>query len=349
MLALSGIPLGLEFVFYGPDPNPCVTGLGDIIIADFSDYDKLTDFVAHVDVATAESEHIPAETLHAVERQGLLYPASNAIAIAQDRLREKQFIAGLDLPLPDFEVVADIAVLSDMLATLDNGLIIKTRFQGYDGKGQATIHPGDDNKKIQSVLDGLGKIDLIAEQRVKFTREVSQLGVRNRDGEIRFYALSENIHRKGILHTTTVRPNDSVSQQAQEYTQRIMQELDYVGVMCVEFFDCDGKLLINEIAPRVHNSGHWTIEGAVTSQFENHVRAILDMPLGSTQHCGISVMRNLVGDLPDVRAALEIDGAHVHIYGKEPRPGRKLGHITVCQSDDATLQRSLTSLNSLIA
>jgi 5-(carboxyamino)imidazole ribonucleotide synthase len=214
---------------------------------------------------------------------------------------------------------------------------------GYDGKGQVVVHSEAD------LMNGLenGQTDgLILEDFVSFDRELSIIGVRGKSGELKFYPLIENHHRDGILQISLVIGNisEDLQQQAEEYAKRVMSALDYVGVLAIEFFEKDGRLLANEMAPRVHNSGHWTIEGAITSQFENHLRAVTDAPLGSTSPLGACAMVNLVGELPDVEFILKIEGAHLHLYDKAPRPKRKIGHITFVEKDLETLQRKLDLL-----
>ncbi len=213
---------------------------------------------------------------------------------------------------------------------------------GYDGKGQKIIRSGDELGNEN--LDGM-----ILEEQVTFDRELSMIAVRNRSGEKKFYPLVENHHRDGILRLSLVTGNISaeLQRQAEEYITRVMTTLDYVGVLTIEFFEKDGRLLANEMAPRVHNSGHWTIEGAVTSQFENHVRAVTDTPLGSTSPLGVCAMVNLIGNSPDVKSILKIEGAHLHLYDKAPRPRRKIGHVTFVETDMDTLLRKLDLLKEI--
>jgi 5-(carboxyamino)imidazole ribonucleotide synthase len=218
---------------------------------------------------------------------------------------------------------------------------------GYDGKGQRVLHSEDE---LREALDTRNTNEFILEEFVSFDREISMIGVRNQAGHAKFYPLVENHHREGILRLSVVAEDVSsqLQRQAEEYCAGVMSTLNYVGVLAIEFFEKDGRLLANEMAPRVHNSGHWTIEGAVTSQFENHVRAVSDSPLGSTDPLGVCAMVNLVGNVPDVRSILKVEGVHLHLYDKAPRPNRKLGHVTLVEKDEESLQRKLDLLKEIV-
>ncbi|MGQ9904735.1 MAG: 5-(carboxyamino)imidazole ribonucleotide synthase, partial [Anaerolineae bacterium] len=224
--------------------------------------------------------------------------------------------------------------------------VLKTRRFGYDGKGQRLLRSADD---LAPAWLALGSTPLILEQFVPFDRELSLLAARNTTGQIAFYPLIENHHREGILRMSIAPApalDTQTQRQAQEHAQRLLERLDYVGVLAIEFFQRGGQLLANEMAPRVHNSGHWTIEGARASQFENHLRAILGWPLGDTSAVGHCAMLNIIGDLPDPAVALSVPGAHLHLYSKSPRPGRKLGHITLVEPSEADLRTRLSALCS---
>jgi 5-(carboxyamino)imidazole ribonucleotide synthase len=327
MLALAGMPLGVDFVFYDQNPDACAAGLGTFICADFNDTEQLQAFANQVDVVTLEFENIPLSTLETIAQFKALHPAAAAVQVAQDRLNEKTLFTELGIPTPAYYVVDSADTLSDAASQQGEALIVKSRRFGYDGKGQATL---ENATAAGQVWDTLGGVPLIAEQRMAFDREVSMIAVRNPSGDMRFYPLAENVHQQGILVRSRAIVNDPLQANAEDYAQRVMQHLDYVGVLAFEFFDCGGELVANEIAPRVHNSGHWSIEGAVTSQFENHIRAILDWPLGDTTTRVDAVMFNLIGNMLDHQEVLKIHGAHLHDYGKAPRQGRKLGHITLC-------------------
>ena len=335
MLAQAGQQMDLQFVFYDRNPQACAAELGTLIVGEFDDREKLMSFAKQVDVVTVEFENIPQATLEYVSQFVAVYPGPGAVGAAQDRLQEKQMFKSLDIPTPEFYEVNDAESLAQ-IATLHNGsLILKSRRFGYDGKGQLLLESPEFAGKAWAALGG---VPLIAEQRISFSREVSLIAARNRSGETAFYPLTENFHEQGILKRSQTRLHDPLQQKAEDYALRVMKNLDYVGVMGFEFFDCNGDLVANEIAPRVHNSGHWTIEGAATSQFENHLRAVLDMPLGNTAVHAICVMYNIIGEAPDINMLQKVPDAHVHYYGKTPRPGRKLGHVTLMGS---TVQNAL--------
>ena len=331
MLALAGYPLGLDFVFYDHNPKACSAAVGTLVVGEFDDKAQLTAFAQQVDLVTVEFENIPLAALKHVAKFVPVYPSPQAISAAQDRLDEKQLFRSLGIPTPEFYAVNNAASLADALTRHNDTLIVKSRRFGYDGKGQLVLDAVAD---AAEAWDTLGGVPLIAEQRMHFEREVSIIAVRSRSGDISFYPLTENLHKQGILRRSQVSIHDPLQATAEEYAKRVLQELNYVGVMAFEFFDCNGELVANEIAPRVHNSGHWTIEGAATSQFENHLRAILDWPLGDTSVRAHCVMYNVIGEMPDPADLLKVPDIHLHYYGKEPRPGRKLGHITLWGSTE---------------
>jgi 5-(carboxyamino)imidazole ribonucleotide synthase len=262
---------------------------------------------------------------------------------AQDRFIEKSFFCGLGIPTPVFTTDFE----NSQIHNIGFPAILKTRRLGYDGKGQVVV--GSDTE-LETELKSGNSEELILEEFIPFDRELSLIGVRNRAGDIRFYPLVENHHDEGILRLSLVSGDISpkLQKQAEEYAMKVMSALEYVGVLAIEFFEKEGRLLANEMAPRVHNSGHWTIEGAVTSQFENHLRAVTDSPLGSTNLLGTCAMVNLVGNLPDVESILKMDGAHLHLYDKAPRPKRKIGHVTFVEEDMKTLMRKLDSVKEII-
>ena len=341
MLALAGVPLGVEFVFYDQDPNACAFGLGRHICGTSDDEEQLKSFAEQIDVVTIESENISVTVLEQLAQHIPVFPNPVALQVAQDRLNEKHFFKELGIPTPEFYPIHSGEDLTRLTGKLSDTLIVKSRRFGYDGKGQARLTNAADAHKIWS---NLGEVPLIAEQFINFTREVSIIAVRNARGEFRFYPLAENLHQHGILLRSRAIVNDPLQQCAEDYATRVMQQLNYIGVLAFEFFECDGQLIANEIAPRVHNSGHWTIEGSVTSQFENHIRAILNWPLGDTSTRLDVIMYNLIGEMPNRDDILNIRGAHLHDYGKTPRPGRKLGHITLCNPTPERLQLLETKL-----
>lgn len=334
MLALAGYPLGHRFRFLDPASDSPAGLLADHLAFDYSDETVLSKFADGLGIVTYEFENVPVKAARYLEKFVSMYPPPIALEKAQDRFLEKSFFCELGIPTPRF--TTDINVAFGFPA------VLKTRRMGYDGKGQKVISSVTD-------LSNANQEGMILEEFISFDRELSIIGVRKKSGEMIFYPLVENHHRDGILRLSRIGVNVSAELQweAEEYITRVMNALDYVGVLAIEFFEKDGHLLANEMAPRVHNSGHWTIEGAVTSQFENHIRAVTDAPLGSTSPLGACAMVNLIGELPDVASILQIDGAHLHLYDKTPRPNRKIGHITFVEKDRATLQMKLDLLKEL--
>jgi 5-(carboxyamino)imidazole ribonucleotide synthase len=304
MLALAGIPLGLSFRFLDPSPDAPSAEVGELLVGEYDDPDLLDRLADGAAAVTYEFENVPVA---AAERVGAT-PAAAALEASQDRIVEKQLFRRLGIPTPKFDEEVD-----------SFPAILKTRRLGYDGKGQRLVETwqGSDPGHV-------------LEERVPFDRELSLLAVRGADGDTRFYPLVENVHQDGILRTSRAPAAAAPQAEAEEYATKLLDELGYVGVLALELFDVGGRLLANEFAPRVHNTGHWTIEGASTSQFENHLRAVLGLPLGSTESRR-SVMVNLIGRVPSSEDVLRVPGAHLHLYGKEPRPGRKLGHVTLVE------------------
>jgi 5-(carboxyamino)imidazole ribonucleotide synthase len=342
MLALAGIPLGLRFRFLDPSPDATAGTLGLLVVGALGDETGLSQVSEGATVVTYEWEGVPAEGARFVAAAGRpVLPPVVALDVAQDRLAEKQLCRRLGLGTPEFAAVDDRADLERAVKELGVPAVLKTRRGGYDGKGQVLLREPDDVDRAWSEIGGA---PLILEAHVSFDRELSALAVRGRDGATACWPLVENHHRDGILRRS-IAPAPGLTATLQEagghIAKRLLDELDYVGVLAVELFEVGGDLLVNELAPRVHNSGHWTIEGAVTSQFENHLRAILGWSLGSADPVGMSTMVNCIGALPDPRAVLAIPGAHFHDYGKTPRPGRKVGHITITAADaDELLART---------
>jgi 5-(carboxyamino)imidazole ribonucleotide synthase len=334
MLALAGIPLGLRFRFLDPSPDATAGALGPLVVGGLGDEAALAEVTEAAAVVTYEWEGVPAAGARFVAGRGRpVLPPPVALDVAQDRLREKELCRRLGIGTPEFAAVDDRTDLERAVKELGLPAVLKTRRGGYDGKGQVAVLEPDDVDRAWSQLGGA---PLILEALVRFDRELSVLAVRGRDGTTACWPLVENHHAGGILRQSIapapgVLPN--LQGAGEQLAAKLLDELDYVGVLAVELFEVQGKLLVNELAPRVHNSGHWTIEGAVTSQFENHLRAILGWPLGSTALVGVSAMVNCIGALPDPRSVLAIRDAHFHDYGKAPRPGRKVGHVTVIAGD----------------
>ena len=334
MLALAGLPLGLKFKFLDPAPDACAAVLGRHLCDDYESAEALAAFARDVDVITYEFENVPAASVAFLAERVPTFPRPDALAIARDRLREKSLFRQLGIPTVDFVPVDSLEALRQASAAIGFPSVLKTRTLGYDGKGQMVLRSPDDIDEAWARL-GATRL-LIIENFVKFDREVSIIAARGRDERNVFYPLSENVHKNGILRLARCRTGDVMQGLAQDYCGRILEHLDYVGILTLEFFQVGDALLANEIAPRVHNSGHWSIEGAETSQFENHLRAILGWPLGSPRVCRPVSMVNLIGRLPDLSKVLEMPGAHLHVYDKAARAGRKIGHITWL-GDDASI------------
>lgn len=348
MIALAGIPLGVRFRFLDPEPDCPASDLGELIVAGYDDEPALQRLARGAAAATVEFENVPASAARFLARQLDFFPGEQALATAQERLREKALFQALGIPTPRFAAVESRDGLERALDHCALPAVIKTRRLGYDGKGQFILR---DTKEIDEAWHILGGVPLIAEQLVEFDRELSIIAVRDRDGHTAFYPLVENHHARGILQLSIApAPGDirHLQQLAEMHARAVLDRLSYVGVICIEFFQQGSTLIASEMACRVHNSGHWTIEGAHASQFENHVRAVLGMPLGSTEPRAPSVMLNLIGQLPDTRSILRIPGAHLHLYRKEPRPWRKLGHITISDIDHARRDSSLEAVRAII-
>ncbi len=330
MLAQAGNALDVEVICAGQQGD-CAEQVAEVIPVDLDDAAAVAGFAAGVDVVTIESENIHADVL-----QGLnLYPNARAVGIAQDRLLEKRFFQACGIGTAPFAPVDSLEDLKRALDVTGVPAILKTRRMGYDGKGQARLRSADDAADAWSEVGG---VPCILEGMVNFEAEVSLIAVRSRSGEVVFYPLIENHHREGILRTSIVPfVHEALQRQAEGYLELLLEKLEYVGVLAVEFFVVDGTLLANEMAPRVHNSGHWTIEGSKTSQFENHLRAITDMELGITDSSP-TVMLNCIGSMPSEAETSKFPGLFRHDYGKEARPGRKVGHLTFPASAHAAIE-----------
>jgi len=342
MMALAGIPLGLQFRFLDPATDACAAPLGELVQAGFDDAKAVAALGLSVDVATYDFENVPAESASALLQQCPLYPGVLALQQCQDRLTEKSLLQELDIPVPTFTAVASRPDLLAASEQLGFPCVLKTRRLGYDGKGQAILRQSED---LERAWQKLGGQELILEAFVPFDTECSLVSVRNAAGEVRCWPLTRNVHVDGVLmlsHPGSM--TAALQQQAEEIAQKLLEHFNYTGVMTVEFFVKGEQLLVNEIAPRVHNSGHWTIDGATTSQFENHLRAICDLPLGSTAQLQPSLMFNWIGQMPESRQLLAIPGLHWHHYGKQARPGRKLGHATLTAASEQELQIASNAL-----
>lgn len=338
MLALAGYPLGLDFRVLEPATETAVGGLADVRVLPFdSERQELAAFADGLSVVTYEFENVPAATVRTLAELVPTFPPADILDVAQDRLREKQTFVELGIPTNGFRAVDSLEELRSAAQHLGLPAVLKTRRGGYDGKGQAVLRNSDD---LTAAWSELGNRPLILESFVRFEQEVSIVAVRSVNGETAFYPLIENRHANGILQTSRAPApswTPSLQDEAEGHARKILEKFGYVGVLAIEFFVHRGKLVANEMAPRVHNSGHWTIEGAATSQFENHWRALLGWPLGSTEAIGHSLMLNLIGTFPDLRPLAAEPDVHIHLYGKSPRPGRKIGHVTIRRFDEDAL------------
>jgi len=351
MLALSGAPLGLRFLVMDTSDDACAGQFAPLLVGDYRDEAALAEFAGKVDVATFDFENVPAESAHWLDERVPVFPNPAALALTQDRLAEKTLFRELDIPVPDFADVATRAQLDDAVARIGTPCILKTRRLGYDGKGQFRIKSPAD---VKAAWDALGaqasSVGLILEGFVAFQRELSVVAVRGRDGEFRAWPLTENWHVDGVLSASLApaRVDASLHATALSHARAIAERLGYVGVFALELFCRDGELLANELAPRVHNSGHWTIEGSETSQFQNHLRAVLGLPLGDTAVRGVVSMLNWIGEMPDAAAVLSTAGGHWHDYGKASRDGRKVGHATLRADEAEALAQRLAEVGEAL-
>ena len=344
MLALAGYPLGLDFLFLDRSAATPAGRIAPILSGEFADRALLRELAERCDVISFDWENVSVEALRAATRHTRvrIAPPLRALAAAQDRLTEKRTFERLAIPTTHFAPVDSRAMLERAVARIGLPGVLKTRRLGYDGKGQCVLRHARD---IQAAWQRLGSAPLLYEQFVPFDYEVSMIGVRARAGATALYPLNRNYHADGILRLTLAPyAAPRLERAAAMHMRRVLEAFHYVGVLAIEFFVHKGRLIANEMAPRVHNSGHWTIEGALTSQFENHVRAIAGLPLGSTRPLGHAAMINLIGQMPARAALLAEAGLHLHEYGKEPRPDRKLGHCTLVESSARLCKVRATAL-----
>jgi len=345
MLGLAGIPLGFKFVFLDPGADACAGVAGELLQAGFSDESAAMALAAMVDVATFDFENVPESTARALQDICPLYPAPNALGAGQDRVPENELLTGLGINVPPYHKVSSRTDLLEGLELLGYPAVLKTRRLGYDGKGQAVLRDPEDRERAWQKL---GDAKLILESFISFDAECSLVAVRGLDGDTRFWPLTRNVHSNGILKLSLPGVfNEALQLKATEIVRAMLEHFDYTGVLTVEFFLVGRELLVNEFAPRVHNSGHWTIDGATCSQFENHLRAIAGLPLGETDQMTPSLMFNWIGEMPDLQQAMAIPGLHWHDYGKLPRPGRKIGHATLTASSMDELQINAHRLAAL--
>lgn len=331
MLALAARPLGIDVTVLDPNPRSPARSIAHHLVARYDDVEALRQ-LAHCDVVTFEFENVPDKAAAALAENQAVFPPPEALRVSQDRWVEKSTFLKLGIETPKF-VRVDSQEDAERAFSELGPIVLKTRRFGYDGKGQAVVREA---LQVATAYESLKGAPAIAERLIPFERELSIVAVRGRDGRIATYPLSQNSHEDGILRQSIApAPNvsDEISRSAVEMAHKLISHLSYVGVLALELFLVDGRLLANEFAPRVHNSGHWTIEGAVTSQFENHVRAVCGLPLGSTELRAPSVMTNLIGSIPPHQKILELSDCHLHDYQKSPRAGRKVGHVTTLGPD----------------
>ncbi len=351
MLALSGAPLGLRFLVLDTVADACAGQFAPMVVGDYRDEGALAEFASKVDVATFDFENVPAESAEWLSARVPVFPNPRALGMAQDRLVEKTLFRELGIPVGDFAPVSSRGELEAAAARMRGACILKTRRLGYDGKGQFRIKsPADLDAAWEALGAQATTVGLIVEAFIPFERELSVVAVRSRDGEFRAWPLTENWHVDGVLSASLAPAtiDGALAEAARAHARRLAEALDYVGVLALELFHHDGQWLANEIAPRVHNSGHWTIEGAETSQFQNHLRAVLGLPLGDTTMLGHACMLNWIGEMPDAAAVLAEASGHWHDYGKLPRAGRKVGHATLRADDAATLAQALTRVGAAL-
>jgi 5-(carboxyamino)imidazole ribonucleotide synthase len=346
MMALAGYPLGVRCVLLDPLDATSAADVATVMTGRYDDPDMLDRFVTGLDAVTYEFENVDAVAIDHLEARVPVRPGRRALEVAQDRLAEKTFFRDHDIETAPFAPADSLEELRSAVDEVGLPAVLKTRRFGYDGKGQVVLrHAGE----VEPAWDRVGGVPLIVEGFVPFDRELSILSVRDTAGSMEFYPLVENHHGGGILRRSCAPAPDgtpALEERARYYATRLMQDLDYVGVLALELFQVGHRLLANEMAPRVHNSGHWTIEGAETSQFENHVRAVLGLPLGSTAVRGHAAMVNLIGALPPPRTVLAERGVHLHLYGKDPRPGRKVGHLTVRHDDPDAVRAAVERIRT---
>jgi 5-(carboxyamino)imidazole ribonucleotide synthase len=347
MMALAAYPLGIHTRLLDPKDPTSSGAVAELMPERYDDPDALDRFVTTLDVVTYEFENVDAFALEHLDDRVPVRPGRRALETSQDRLVEKSFFRDHGVDTAPFAAADSLEELKAGVAEVGMPAVVKTRRFGYDGKGQAVIRDAAD---IEPAWGQVGGVPLLVEGWVDFDRELSILGVRDPDGNLAFYPLVENHHENGILRVSLAPApgaDEELQAKAEAYSRRILEDLDYVGVLAIELFQVGQELLANEMAPRVHNSGHWTIEGAETSQFENHVRAVLGLPLGATTHRGHVGMVNLIGGVPATADVLEHAHAHLHLYGKEPRPGRKVGHVTVLHQDPDVVTATLARIREL--
>lgn len=346
MLALAGRPLGIEVICIENNPQAPAHGVCELLVGELSDQTLVTQLIKNTAVITLETENTPQDSAQLVEDHNKLAPNLQALLTTQDRLLEKQCFQALDIPCAPFLEVNHYADLEEALTHIPFPAILKTRRFGYDGKGQWVLRTEEDLKALR---ENFPDVPCLLEGFIDFSGEVSQVCVRNRQGHVEFYPLIHNKHHQAILHVShSPFIDNNLSKLAQEYATKLLNHFQYIGVLTIEFFMLKDKLVANEMAPRVHNSGHLTIEGNVTSQFENHLRAICNLPLGCTDSVGHSAMVNCIGEEPELAKVLAHPFVHYHHYAKEPRSKRKLAHITINHPEQTVVHKITNDILALV-
>ncbi len=347
MLALAAHPLGIRCTVLDPRANCCASDVAGLVQSEFDDVAAIERLASESDVVTFEFENVHLDALHTLKDSTLL-PPLDALAAAQDRLTEKRLFRSLGIATPEFAAIDSIDALKDAIEPIGIPAVLKTRRMGYDGKGQFVIR---DHAQIADAWSSLGGVPLILEGFVPFQRELSIIAARSRDGRIVVYPLTQTTHIDGILAesiTPAAGVSDAMISEAHRAVSAVADTLNYVGVLALELFDCGDRLLANEFAPRVHNSGHWSIDGAACSQFENHIRAITGLPLGNTACLRPTAMLNCIGGVPPLEELAAIPNLRVHLYRKNPRPGRKVGHVTLSADSHEALERAIHPVRECI-
>ncbi|CAM3925204.1 5-(carboxyamino)imidazole ribonucleotide synthase [Vibrio aquimaris] len=347
MMSLAGAPLDIKVIAYDVGSEEIIHPLTQEKIGK-----GLANAIEKADVISAEFEHIPHPILDECQESGKLLPSPEAIKCGGDRRMEKALLDKAKVRSAKYHVIQTKEDFTQALEQIGIPMVLKSALGGYDGKGQWRLKSHDQIEsawqEMKICIESTNDQAIVAEEFVPFNREVSLVGARAKDGTIKVYPLAENIHTEGVLSISTAIADNELQQQAETMFTAVANQLDYIGVLALEFFDLDGTLLVNEIAPRVHNSGHWTQQGAETCQFENHLRAVCGMPLGSTKLVRETSMINILGEDSLPSEVFELSGCHVHWYGKEKRAGRKMGHINVCGDYTGELQRKLANLSNLL-
>lgn len=348
MMSLAAYPIGVSVQAVDVVDNKIIDPVTKSVINN-----SLERLIEEVNAITVEFEHIPEELLEVAHASSKLKPSVESILTGADRVREKVLLEKLGIANCPFKIVNDVEQLDAAVETLGEKLIIKASRDGYDGYGQWRLQDKADLPALKQQLSQLDlqKVPLVVEKMLNFDRELSLVAVRSETGEIAYYPLAENLHHQGQLHVSiapATHVDEALNQQAQGIFNKLAESLNYVGVLAVEFFQIGQKLLVNEIAPRVHNSGHWTMQGADTCQFENHIRAVRGLPLGSTKVTSPTAMINIIGSSALSKDMLGIPGCHLHWYGKTPREKRKMGHFNLCANSYAELGKTMHALSEYV-